>query len=220
MSEPVNPRPYRSPVRAAQAAATRVAVLRSAHDLFTAQGYAATSVTEIAGRAGVAVDTLYASVGRKPQLLLALIDEALAGHDTDAPGGQATPSVQRDYVQQVRAAAGARRKLEVYAAAIVSRHPQVVPLVAALRQAAATDTAARAALASLSDRRAANMLLFAADLRATGELRGDLTDAQVADLVWSTNAPEYFELLASRGLTPQAIERLLVEIWTRVLLAP
>lgn len=218
MSEPVNPRPYRSPRRAAQAAATRVAVLRSAHELFAAQGYAATSVTEIAGRAGVAVDTVYASVGRKPQLVLALIDEALAGHDTDAPGGQATPSVERDYVQQVRVADGARRKLEVYAAAIVRRHPRVVPLVAALRQAAATDAAAGAALASLSDRRAANMRLFAADLRATGELRDDLTDDQVADLVWSTNAPEYYELLASRGLAPADIERLLLDIWTRVLL--
>ena len=56
---------------------------------------------------------------------------------------------------------------------------------------------------AISDRRAANMLRFAADLRATGELRDDLTDRQVADLVWSMNSAEYFGLLAARGLTPQ-----------------
>ena len=45
--------------------------------------------------------------------------------------------------------------------------------------------------ARLADRRAANMRLFAADLRSTGELRDDLADNEVADLVWSTNAAEF-----------------------------
>jgi hypothetical protein len=63
------------------------------------------------------------------------------------------------------------------------------------------------------------MLLFAQDLRATGELRPDLTDAEVADLVWSTNAPEYHQLLAERGWTPERYRRLVVDVWSRVLLA-
>jgi len=71
----------------------------------------------------------------------------------------------------------------------------------------------------LSQRRADNMRLFAADLRGTGELRSDLTDDQVADLIWSTNAPEYYELLVSRGLDAEQIERLLTDLWTRVLLS-
>ena len=70
----------------------------------------------------------------------------------------------------------------------------------------------------IADRRAANMLLFARDLRATGELRPDLDDADVADLVWSTNAPEYYQLLAERGWTPERYRRLVVDMWTRVLL--
>ena len=52
----VKTRPYRSPRRAQQAAATRHAVLAAARDLFVAQGYAATTVAQIAERAGVAVD--------------------------------------------------------------------------------------------------------------------------------------------------------------------
>ena len=64
------------------------------------------------------------------------------------------------------------------------------------------------------------MLLFAADLRATGELRDDLTDREVADLVWSTNSPEYWQLLQSRGWSQQRYAQLLADLWHRLLLAP
>jgi hypothetical protein len=62
------------------------------------------------------------------------------------------------------------------------------------------------------------MRLFVADLRATGELRPDLSDDDAADLVWSTNAPEYYLLLASRGWSAQRYGDLLVDVWTRTLL--
>ena len=39
------------------------------------------------------------------------------------------------------------------------------------------------------------MRMFAADLRATGELRADLSDEEIADVVWSMNGPEYWSLL-------------------------
>ncbi|MDQ4095966.1 MAG: hypothetical protein M3174_07170 [Actinomycetota bacterium] len=46
--------------------------------------------------------------------------------------------------------------------------------------------------------------VFAADLRRTGQLRDDLPDDEVADIVWSMNAPEYWLLLVNeRGWTPQ-----------------
>ena len=64
------------------------------------------------------------------------------------------------------------------------------------------------------------MRRFAAELRSTGELRADLSDDEVADIVWSTNAPEYYLLLDERGWTPEAYERLLVDVWTRTLLEP
>lgn len=47
------------------------------------------------------------------------------------------------------------------------------------------------------------MVLLARDLRATGEVRPDLSDQQVADFVWSTNSAEYFELLTQRGWSAQ-----------------
>jgi hypothetical protein len=71
-------RRYHSPRRAEQAAVTRNAeqaavtrnaALASARELFVSKGYAATTVADIARHARVAVDTVYATVGRKPALL-------------------------------------------------------------------------------------------------------------------------------------------------------
>ena len=57
-----------------QAAETRKVILDAALTLFTTAGYGATSVVEIAEQAGVAVPTVYASVGAKPVLLRLLLD--------------------------------------------------------------------------------------------------------------------------------------------------
>ena len=70
----------------------------------------------------------------------------------------------------------------------------------------------------LVDRRAANMMLLAADLRATGELRADLSDRDVADMVWSTNGPEYYLQLRSRGWSAKRYAGLLQDLWCRLLL--
>ncbi len=65
------------------------------------------------------------------------------------------------------------------------------------------------------------MRLFAADLRATGELRTDLSDDEVADIVWSMNAVEFWVLLVDqRGWSPERFGEWLTDAWTRVLLAP
>jgi hypothetical protein len=96
--------------------------------------------------------------------------------------------------------------------------PQSVPLLEALRVAGQSDPACREVYAQVSERRAANMRLLAADLRGTGELRDDLDDAAVADLVWSMNSPDYFRLISSRGYSPAQYGELVRDVWTRTLL--
>jgi AcrR family transcriptional regulator len=56
------------------AAETRREILRVARQLFAERGYANTSVQQIAEESGVAVQTIYSSVGSKAALLLALND--------------------------------------------------------------------------------------------------------------------------------------------------
>ena len=206
-------RRYDATTRRAAADRTRRRVLAAAHHLFTTRGYAETSVAQVARRARVSVDTLYAAVGRKPQLLLAVHDMALAG------GPEPVPAEQRDYVRAVLEAPDARAKITTYAEALGHLLPTTVPLMNALREAGTTEPECRKVWLAISERRAANMMLFAADLRATGELRADLTDRQVADLVWAMNSPEYFGLLAARGFTPQDYAEQVADVWCRTLLS-
>jgi AcrR family transcriptional regulator len=213
MGNPVKTRGYRSEVRATQAEQTRRAVLAAAHDLFTAEGYGVT-VAQVAQRAGVAVDTVYASVGRKPALLLAVIDMVLG--EADLP----IPADERRYVQRIQSAASAPEKLTGYAHALATLLPDIAPLQEALREAGRADPDCARAWSGLVARRAGNMLLFARDLRRTGQLRRDLDDQQVADILWATNSTEFFLLLTQRGWTPEQISTHLADLWTRILLDP
>jgi AcrR family transcriptional regulator len=212
VSPPVNTRSYRSPRREEQAAATRTAVLRAARDLFVRHGYPDTTVADVARLAKVSVDTLYASVGRKPQLLLAVHDMVLGSAD------EPIAAEQRDYVLAIQAASGARAKLTTYAEALGRLLPRTVPLAESLRAAAQGDPECRKLWAGLNERRATNMLIFARELRSTGELREDLTDEDVAHLVWTTNSPEFYLLTTARGRTPDHYVAVVTDIWTRTLL--
>ncbi len=213
--DPGRKRGYHSPRRAEQAAATRRQVLSAARDLFIANGYAATTVADIAAQARVSIDTVYASVGRKPALLRELVETAISGT------GQAVPAEDRDYVARIRTATSAHDKLATYAVAITEIQQRMAPIFLALRDAAATDVDCEALWTEISRRRAANMGLFAADLRGTDQLRQDLTNQQVADIIWSMNAAEYWVLLVhERGWTPDQFTDWLTDAWTRLLLDP
>lgn len=206
--EIVNPRRYRSPRRAAQAALTRESVIKAARELFSQMGYSGTTVGAIADEAGVSVDTVYTAVGRKPDLARAVIDTMLGGQDAR----------QREYVQAIRTQQSAEDKLAAYAAAVAHLIPRIAALQEALRMAANTDDACALAWKGLVDRRADNMREFAAELRATGQLRPELTDHGVADLIWSMNAAEYWLLLKQRGWSPHRYEQLIRDVWVRTLL--
>jgi AcrR family transcriptional regulator len=211
VSEPVKRR-YDSSRRAERAAATRRAVLGAARDLFSSRGYAATTVADVADSAGVNVDTVYASVGRKPQLILGVIDMTLASSD------EPLAAEQRDYVLAVLAARGARAKLVTYAEALGRVMPRVAPLFEALAQAAATDPECANVRDAIRTRRAAHMLTLAEDLRSTDEVRRDLTTQEVADLLWITNAPEHYALTVARGWSAEQYAERLADLWVRLLL--
>ena len=212
--QPGAKRAYKSPRRAEQAAATRNAVLAAARELFVSNGYTATTVAEIADRARVSADTVYATVGRKPALLRELVETAISGSE------QAVPAEQRDYVARIRAATSAREKITIYAQAITGIQQRMAPVFLALRDAASTDQECASLWAEIATRRATNMRTFAADVRTTGELRTDLSDDQVADIIWSMNAAEYWVLLVrERAWTPAQFEAWLTDAWTRLLLA-
>lgn len=205
-------RRYDASTRRQAAAGTRAAILTAARELFAERGYAATSMAAIADRAGVALDTVYASAGRKPELARLLIETAISGTD------QSVPAEQRDYVQAIRSAPDATAKIRIYAAAIAAMAPRLALVLVIIQQAAPGEPQLAALWAEIAERRAANMRLFVDDLAAVTPLR--LHPEQAADVVWATNAPELYQLLVGqRGWTTERYEHFLGDTWRRLLLA-
>src|SRR3569832_354186 len=208
-------RAYDSPSRQESARTTRQVILAAARKLFLQQGYAATTMPDIARSAEVALDTVYAAVGKKPALSRLLVETAISGED------EAITAEERDYVQAIRAEPDAANKLRIYAGALCRIHPRLAPLVTALQAAAPLDADLKALWREISQRRAANMRLFAENLAQTGSLRAELSIPAAADIIWSLGSPEYYVLLVdSRGWSLREFERWLGEAWTRLLLAP
>lgn len=210
----VRSRQYDASRRQESAAETRRAIIVVARKLFLDKGYAATTMPSIAKAAGVSLDTVYASAGAKPVLFRHLIETAISGADDPIP------ALQRDYVREIQSEPDSGRKIAIYAHAVRLIQTRMAPLFAVLRDAAQSDDDLRQLWTDISQRRAANMRLFAAELAAASGLRAGLSIEQAADIIWSMNAPDYYLLLVDqRGWTPDQFESFLIDAWTRLLLS-
>ncbi len=208
-------RKYNSTSRSEAAKGTRALIIDSARAIFLEKGYAATTMSAIALAAGTTLDTVYATVGKKPALFRLLIEMALSG------GDRAVPAEERDYVRAIRAETDAARKLRLYAAALGRIQPRLAPLFRVLQGAASLDQELRALWQTISQRRADNMSLLAKNLAATGRLRSGLSESKVADIIWSMNSPEFYQLLVEqRGWSIEEYERWLGDAWIQLLLEP
>ena len=206
-------RKYDTTGRQAAADETRKRILRSARALFLERGYAGTTMPAIAESAGVAVDTLYATIGPKPAMFRLLIETTISGAD------EAVPALDREYVRAIRAESDPARKLERYAHAIREIQDQLAPLVIHLRDAARAEPQLAQLWQEISNRRATNMRLFVAELDRAGGLRADLSIDEAADIVWATNSPEFYWLLVhERGWSPERFEEWLADSWKRLLM--
>src|SRR5579862_6396447 len=188
-TKPVMKRAYDSTARREGAEATRRAILTASREIFTEKGYAGTTMPSIAQAAGIALDTVYAAVGKKPALFALLVETAISGTDV------AIPAEDRDYVRAVRAEPSAARKLAIYAAALRRIQERMAPLFRVLQEAAPLDPALGEMWNGIAERRAKNMKRLAQELEATGELRRGLSVEMAADILWSMNSPEYYLLL-------------------------
>lgn len=206
-------RSYDSGSRKEAAQKTRGSILASARREFLERGYAGTTMAQIAVGAGVALDTVYATTGKKPMLFRLLVETAISGRD------EAVPVEQRDYVRAMRAEPDAAKKLLLYAAALRVIQPRFAPLFRVLQTAASLNADLNEMWLEIAHRRAVNMRLLANELAATGQLREGLTVTEVADIIWSMNSPEFYLLLVEqRRWSALSFERWLGDAWIRLLL--
>lgn len=121
-------------------------------------------------------------------------------------------------VKHMLAASGATLKIRIYADAAAAMSPRTAPIFVTLSDAAQTDTDCAALFTEIMNRHAANMLKLTADPRSTGELRAELSDQYVADVVWATAGFEpKARLVTGREWTRQFGEYLR-ELWGRLFL--
>jgi AcrR family transcriptional regulator len=85
MSSEAPSRRYDSTRRRQMAARTRAEVLSAASDLFVERGWSGTSIRDVARGAGVSVETVYASVGTKAELLKTAVEISVVGDDEPIP---------------------------------------------------------------------------------------------------------------------------------------
>ncbi|MBV9577670.1 MAG: helix-turn-helix transcriptional regulator [Chloroflexi bacterium] len=95
--------------RQAAAQLTRRAILDAATRLFTERGYARTTMADIAAGAGVALDTVYASVGRKAALFRLLVEAAIFRYGCPARRGAGLRPCHADRARREAQARAVRR---------------------------------------------------------------------------------------------------------------
>ena len=186
---------YHSPARAELARRNRRAVLDAARDLFVEQGYGATTIEQIAARAGVSKPTVFNAVGNKTEVFRTIRAEAVSADD---------PRADLDAAASVSEAVTA---VAEHIAAVCRRYQGIH---AALGGAAGTDPA----MADLYDeaekrrRRVAGLLLDAIERHA----RTRLPRTKAQDRLWNLMAPDnYARLVGRRGWSHRAYRDWLVE---------
>jgi AcrR family transcriptional regulator len=154
----------------------------------------------VAAEAGTAVDVIYSAFGSKSGLLLAAVDLAIAGDDSPVA------MVDRPELQEFgigstveRLRTGIRFTLDVY--------ERSVPILRALREAAASDESARDRLEKYdNDRRAVIIVGLAVilDRPAPDEL---------VDAFWTLVSPEVVTMLReNRGWSRDSAEEWLLQL--------
>jgi len=206
-------RPYRSPLRQAQARTTRAAVIGAASRLFAEHGYVATSIDDIAAAAGVSRATVFSSVGGKPVLLKTAFDVAIVGDD------EPVSLPDRPRSRAIREEPDQRRYLALYAALVTEMWVRLGGIYEAVRGAASADAEARGLWETHQAQRRVGAANVVGDLLRKGSLREGLEERAAADIVWVLNDPGlYHQLVDRQGWTPERFEEWLAESMGRLLL--
>ncbi len=204
------PRPYNSPRRREQAAATRREILAAAQRLFESHGYAGTSMAAIAEEAGVALKTVYVGFETKSGLLRALWHQLLRGERDEVPVDR-----QRWYMEVIEEP-DPERKLRLNARNSRIVKERAAALMEVIRDAAAADPDIAKLWERIQREFYENQRRVIESLAA---LRPNLDLDAAADTAWALNHPNlYLPLIRIRGWTPERYERWLGDLFCSELL--
>jgi len=180
--EPVKRR-YHSPKRERQAQRTRGQIIDAARRLFAQHGFAKTTVEAIAREAGVSSQTVYASVGSKRGIVLALLDRMEVEGGNEELRRELGSS--KDPKRQLRAIVRFNRRL-------FERGQDVLKVV----MSAEADPDVEAFGTAGEARRREGQARWVRAWAEGGVLRPDLDEGEAADILWALTGPELYQLFA------------------------
>ena len=210
----VKKRRYEMANRARQAAETRRRIVDAAARLFLRHGYAATSMNAIAAEAGVAVQTVYASVSTKRDILEAVIQARVRGDEGDV----ALTAGAR--WRAMEAEPDPRQKLAMFARIHREICEREAKLFAVLEVAAAVDHEAVPLLRDKERFRYEDQARVVRSLRRRGQLRAGLSARKAGDSVWALASERvYLALVQERSWSADQYETWLVDQLAAALLS-
>jgi AcrR family transcriptional regulator len=186
------PKRYASQVRDEQARRTRRAIVTTAHDLFLAQGYAATTIDGIAEAAHVSRRTVFNSAGGKAALLKLALDWAIAGDD------EPIALADRPAIKAILAEPDPRKALILWVQAVTDVAARTAPLGEVLIAAADIDPAAAQLLAEASRNRLLGATAFIRYLASLDALAAGITEQHAAELCWALTDGHLYRLLVTQ----------------------
>lgn len=201
-------RSYRSSLRDEQARQTRLRIRQAAHELYASRGFSATTITDIADRAGVSPATVYAAFESKAGLVVAMLE------DMEESVGIS------EHLREVFEEADPRQALKMF----VSSHCDLFEssadiLRAAMRAIEDPDVAALAAEGDGHRREVIDRL--ASRWKQAGILRRGLTPQAAADRLWLLTTVEgYLNAVDRLGWAREEYEAWLVDLAETELLEP
>jgi AcrR family transcriptional regulator len=216
MADPVNAkRRYNSPRRLQQAAATRWEILKAAQRLFAEQGYAATTMSSIAAEAGVALKTVYKAFQTKSGVVRALWNLQLRGDENSAP------IAERDWYREVLEEPDPERQLRLNARNSRAAKLRIGDVIEVIHGAAPLDPDIDALWNRIQTEFHANQHKIAKSLGNKHALRANLDINRAADILWTLNHPDVWQLLVrQRGWTPEQYEHWFADAACSQLLTP
>ena len=183
---PQKKRTYRSPRRREQAEETRRKILDAARTLFVARGYGGATMDAIADAAGVSVQTVYAGLGSKRAILMALLDDM--AEDADLKG----------MMTAVTAAAGdPRRQLRERLAFAFRLYEAGADLIGIARTVSGAEPDLEEMWTEGEARRHLNMVSLVRGWEAEGVLKPDLSVKDATDIFWALAGPDVYRLFVT-----------------------
>ncbi|WAC57590.1 TetR family transcriptional regulator [Gordonia sp. SL306] len=204
-------RKYQSAHRADQARETRRGILHAARGLFIEQGYARTTIVEIARASGVSKESVYAIFKNKPTILKCVWDITIGGDDEDVLFHE------RPAIAQIRAEPDLARRLEMQAVLNTETSRRITPFMMALRGAAGADTAAAEMLAEIDRQRYEGLGFMAREAAATGQMA--ISEDECHDLMWATtDGVLWHRLVVERGWSDERFATYMMTLWKAAML--